>query len=114
MKLPHGATWGDAIALAAAREAVQKGGTLARKDMREAMEGKAPQRLEIHGPEERIKQEIVVTFKQAPINNPRALQNGNGNGEVSVSVTQEQPAIPVEAIAAAAADEEEERELDPK
>jgi hypothetical protein len=56
-KLEEGATWGDALALRQFSEAVMKGSTAAAKEIREAIEGKSPQRLEISGPE---RKEITI------------------------------------------------------
>lgn len=52
MKLKAGATWADAIALGIARKAVA-GDVSAAKEMREAVEGKATQRIELVTPEDR-------------------------------------------------------------
>src|ERR1022692_3423862 len=46
LKLPRGATYGDAIVLGQARIAI-KGKTDAAKEIREAIEGKATQRIEV-------------------------------------------------------------------
>jgi hypothetical protein len=51
MKLRRGATHGDAIAFSQARAAI-KGRTDAAREFREAIEGKAAQRLQISGPGE--------------------------------------------------------------
>jgi hypothetical protein len=59
-----GATWGDAIAAAAVREAVSKNGTLARKDIREAIEGKSTQRFEIN-PHAEQGVELLVVYEKA-------------------------------------------------
>jgi hypothetical protein len=50
MKLPEGATYGDAVALSQMRAAI-KGKTDAAREMREAIEGKATQRVELAGPD---------------------------------------------------------------
>jgi hypothetical protein len=50
MKLPEGATYGDAVALSQMRAAI-KGKTDAAREVREAMEGKATQRVELAGPD---------------------------------------------------------------
>jgi hypothetical protein len=49
--LKPGMTWAQAIALRMCYEALMEGSTRAAREMREAIEGKAPQRLEITGPE---------------------------------------------------------------
>jgi len=49
--LKEGATWADANAVRQLFEAVMKGSTAAAKEIREAIEGKSPQRLDISGPE---------------------------------------------------------------
>jgi hypothetical protein len=46
-ELKPGATWGEANALRRAMDSVLQDGHMASKEMREATEGKAPQRLEI-------------------------------------------------------------------
>lgn len=51
--LPQGATFGDAIALAQARKAVQ-GETPAAKEMREAIEGRAATQEEMEGGKNRV------------------------------------------------------------
>ena len=52
MKLKPGATWADAIAVGLARKAVA-GDVGAAKEIREAVEGKATQRIELVSPEDR-------------------------------------------------------------
>ena len=63
MKLPTGALWADAIAHVSARTALKRTetGILQRKEIREAIEGKATQRIEFQG-EEQVN--IVVSFEQ--------------------------------------------------
>lgn len=61
--LPEGTTWGRAIALGRAREALQRGGTLAAKEIREAIEGRATQRIEISSPADRGF-EVNVRFEE--------------------------------------------------
>jgi hypothetical protein len=50
LKLPAGALWGDAIALVSARTALRSSetGVAQRKELRESIEGKAAQRIEVH------------------------------------------------------------------
>jgi hypothetical protein len=50
LKLPAGALWGDAIALVSARTALRSSetGVTQRKEIREAIEGRAAQRIEVH------------------------------------------------------------------
>jgi hypothetical protein len=50
LKLPAGALWGDAIALAAARTALKGSevGVLQRKEIADRVEGKSAQRFELH------------------------------------------------------------------
>ena len=60
--LRPGSTWGDGIALAAARESIQKGGWSARKDVREAVEGRSVQRIELGAPGA-SGFEVVVSFE---------------------------------------------------
>jgi hypothetical protein len=47
--LPKGTTWARAGALRRALDSLMEGGHMASKEMREAIEGKAPLRLEIQG-----------------------------------------------------------------
>ena len=62
--LKPGATWTQANALRQFVEAVMKGQTPAAKEIREAIEGKSPQRLEISGPERKeITIKVVHTRK---------------------------------------------------
>src|SRR5713101_7533720 len=56
LELPIGATWGDLLALRQF-QAADKGSTNAAREIREAIEGKAPQRFEITGPE---RKEITI------------------------------------------------------
>lgn len=86
-ELPPDSTWGDAATMAGFLEAVRtKNGTLARKDLREAVEGKAPQRVEIVNPMDK-RTELAVTFKRAATNNPRAIDQATAEAEsVQVSV----------------------------
>jgi Family of unknown function (DUF5681) len=49
--LKLGATWADANALRRFLDALMEGGATSSKEIREAIEGKAPQRMEISGPE---------------------------------------------------------------
>lgn len=62
MKLPVGVLWADAIALISARTALKPNecGILQRKEIREACEGKATQRVEFHSEEEVC---ITVSFE---------------------------------------------------
>jgi hypothetical protein len=46
LQLPAGTTWARAMALARAREALTRGGTLAAKEITDRIEGKATQRIE--------------------------------------------------------------------
>jgi hypothetical protein len=48
--LEPGVTWAQAVALRMCYEALMEGSTRAAREMREAIEGKAPQRLEITSP----------------------------------------------------------------
>ena len=66
MKLKPGTTWGRAMAIARAREALQAGGTPAAKEMREAIEGKATQRIELSRSEERASEFVVVYATAIP------------------------------------------------
>lgn len=63
LKLPPGSLWADAIAHVSARTALKgtETGILQRRELREAVEGKATQRIEFHG-EEQV--DIVVSFEQ--------------------------------------------------
>jgi hypothetical protein len=100
IELQMGATWGDVMAMAAFLEGIKtKNGTLARKDIREALEGKAPQRVEIVNPMEK-KTELVVSFKRASVNNPRAeaqdqlevgIRETTGEVEAAIAGTLETP-----------------------
>jgi hypothetical protein len=56
LKLPEDATWADAAVRRLMREAL-KGNIAAIKEMADRIEGKAPERLEITGPE---RKEIVI------------------------------------------------------
>jgi Family of unknown function (DUF5681) len=64
IKLPPGITWSQTAALRRFMEAcgikIEKGGTRAAKEIRESIEGKAPERLEITGPE---RKEITILVK---------------------------------------------------
>ncbi len=60
--LPVGTTWGRAMALARAREALTRGGTLAAKEIADRIEGKPTQRVEIHSPEDRGWQ-VQISFE---------------------------------------------------
>lgn len=60
--LPPGTTWARAISLARGRHALTRAGVLSAKEMREATEGKASQRIELSSPEDRGF-EVVVTFE---------------------------------------------------
>jgi hypothetical protein len=55
--LPEGSTWGDAAVRRLMMEAVDGGSIPAVKEMADRIEGKAPERLEISGPE---KKEITI------------------------------------------------------
>ena len=55
--LPQGATWAQANALRRFLDTLMEGGQPSSKEIREAIEGKAPERLEISGPE---RKEIVI------------------------------------------------------
>lgn len=57
--LPTGATWGRAQALRRAMDALLKDGHPASKEMREAIEGKAPMRIEIQGTQ---RKEVIFRF----------------------------------------------------
>jgi len=59
--LPKGSTWADAIALSMARQAL-KGDVPAAKEVREAIEGKSVQRVELTSPEDKGF-EVRVTFE---------------------------------------------------
>jgi len=61
--LKPGATWAQANALRQFIEAVLKGQTTAAKEIREAIEGKPPQRSEITGPE---RKEVTIKVVYAP------------------------------------------------
>jgi hypothetical protein len=61
MKLEKGSTWADAIAIAIARKAIT-GDVAAAKEMREAVEGKATQRIELTSPEDKGF-ELHVTYE---------------------------------------------------
>ncbi len=58
--LQVGDTWGKAIAVRACYEAVFAASIRAMREMREAIEGKSPMRLEITGPE---RKEITIVIK---------------------------------------------------
>src|ERR1700739_2105986 len=53
LKVPIGATWGDLLAQRQF-QAAEKGSTNAAREIREAIEGRAPQRLEITGPQRKV------------------------------------------------------------
>jgi len=59
--------------LARGVEALRKGGTISAKEMREAVEGKATQRVEMMSQSER-RIEIAVRYVESEIGNPRALE----------------------------------------
>src|ERR1700680_3556181 len=63
--LLEGAMWADANAVRQLIEAVLKGSTAAAKELREAVEGKSPQRLDISGPE-RKEMTIRVVYANRP------------------------------------------------
>ena len=52
--LKPGATWAEANALRRFMDALMEGGQPSSKEIREAIEGKAPQRIEIAGPEKKL------------------------------------------------------------
>lgn len=58
--LPPGSTWADANALRRFLDALTEGGQPSSKEIREAIEGKAPERIEISGPE---RKEITIRVK---------------------------------------------------
>ena len=61
LDLPEGTTFSQANAIMRYADALEKGGHMSSKEIREAIEGKAPQRLEISGPE-RKEISIKVSF----------------------------------------------------
>lgn len=65
MKLPAGALWADALVLVSGRTALKhtETGILQRKEIREAIEGKATQRIELQSDTEI---DINVTFETSP------------------------------------------------
>jgi hypothetical protein len=63
--LKPGTTWAEASALRRFLDALMEGGTAAAKEIREAIEGKAPQRLEITGPEKKVVT-IRVVYNKKP------------------------------------------------
>lgn len=60
--LPPGTTWGRAIALSRARHALLKTGVADAKEMREAIEGKSTQRIELTAHREDRTPEFVVVY----------------------------------------------------
>lgn len=58
--LKEGATWADANALRRFMDTLMEGGERSAKEIREAIEGKAPQRIELSGPE---RKEITISVK---------------------------------------------------
>ena len=64
-RMPKGSTWADAIALQMARQAL-KGEVPAAKEIREAIEGKAMQRIELSRSEEKPAELMVVYATAIP------------------------------------------------
>ena len=64
IKLPEGSTWGRIVTLRQFLQAsglrIDSGSTRAAREIREAIEGKAPQRIEISGPE---RKEIRISVR---------------------------------------------------
>lgn len=94
--LPADATNADAMAFSMMYQGV-KGSVPAAKEVREAIEGKSPQRVEILNPEDRAKTEITLTFKRAEVSNPDALKTVMET-ELTVKKKAELPAEVNEAI----------------
>jgi hypothetical protein len=69
MKIKPGSLWCEAIAIAAAREAISRGGTLSRKEIREAIEGKATQRIELRSDVRAAEFVVVYAPAFAPVPN---------------------------------------------
>ena len=68
--LKEGATWADATAARQFHEAVMKGSTAAAKEIREAIEGRSPQRQEVIGPE---RKEVTIRVVYEDRNEPDRL-----------------------------------------
>lgn len=75
-----GMTWAEGIALRAAYEAVCKGLVRPMKEIREAIEGKAPQRLEITSGPQRKEVTLVVRFEKR--NPPDSLYKNEKRNEL--------------------------------
>ena len=70
LKLKKGATYGDAVALAQFRAAI-KGKSDAAREVREAIEGKATQRLEHSGAEGKPMQFVITHLIPGTYSDPR-------------------------------------------
>ena len=77
LSLPRGATFGDAIALARARQAI-KGETAAAKEMREAIEGRSMTQADFEGKNAGMTIIFDMPMPTAPVIQPRAPQPGHG------------------------------------
>ena len=67
--LPNGATWARAQAIRRVMDSLEVGGYQSSKEMREAIEGKAPLRLEIQGVQ-RQETTLRVIFEKKDIEHP--------------------------------------------
>jgi len=68
LKLPPGLTFGQANGLRRWLDSLKPGGHMASKEIRESIEGKAPQRVEISGPDRR---EITIRLMHDRTPKPR-------------------------------------------
>jgi hypothetical protein len=66
LELPPEITWSKAAAIRRYLDALEPGGVQAGKEIREAIEGKSPQRLEISGPERKQVTIKVVYDRKKP------------------------------------------------
>lgn len=78
--LPRGATFGDAIALAQARQAI-KGETAAAKEMREAIEGRSISQADFEGKNAAMTIIFDIPMPTSPVIQPRAPHPGHGESE---------------------------------
>lgn len=59
--LPEGTTWAKANALRRYMDSLLEGGHMSSKEIREAIEGKSPQRIELSGPEGKEIAPVLIT-----------------------------------------------------
>lgn len=81
--LEPGDTWAEAIGIGLMKKAIA-GDVPAAKELRESIEGKSTQRVEIMNPQDR-RQHVEISFRQAEINNPSAIRAS----ETTVTLTEE-------------------------